>query len=116
MTAPAVKVTVATGVIKIESFESVAAKVGEPAVVEVTVNVTTPLELEDPEAEEIESVPPRLELNVTVLPETGFALASLRVTVTVEVVDPLAVTDEGLAATVETVGLTAPTVKVTVAV
>ena len=35
--------------------------------------------------------------SVTVLPETGFELTSLSVTVTVEVVTPFAVTDAGAA-------------------
>ena len=39
--------------------------------------------------------------SVTVLPATGFAFVSLSVTVTVEVVTPLAVTDAGAALTVD---------------
>ncbi|MCX5875357.1 MAG: hypothetical protein NT087_03475 [Deltaproteobacteria bacterium] len=55
-------------------------------------------------------------VSVTVLPETGLPELSFKVTVTVEVVEPSAVTDAGLAVTVETVALTGPGVKVTVAV
>ena len=53
---------------------------------------------------------------VTVLPETGFELASLRVTVTVEVVLLSARTEAGAAETVDCAALTSPAVKVTVAV
>ena len=60
------------------SVESVAVKTGAPAVVDVTVKVTTPEPLDAPEAAEIVSVAPRLEARVTVLPETGFSSTSLR--------------------------------------
>jgi hypothetical protein len=83
---------------------------GAPTVVDVTVKVTTPEPLEGPEAGEIVSVAPRLEASVTVLPETGLLLASLSVTVIVEVVEPSAVTELGEAPTVEALALTAPAV------
>ena len=50
---------------------------------------------------------------VTVLFETGLLLASTKVTVIVEIVEPSAATDVGLADTVEIDALTAPAVKVT---
>jgi hypothetical protein len=83
--------------------------------VSFTVKVTTPLALEAPEAAEMVELPvpwPR----VTVLPDTGLLLASLSVTVMVEVVTPSAVTDVGLADTVECEADTAPAVNVTLAV
>ena len=101
MTAPAVKVTVAVWVIVIVSVESVAVKTGAPAVVDVTVKVTTPEPSDKPEAAEMVSVAPRLEARVTVLPETGLELAFFRVTVMVEVVLPSAVTEAGLLLTVD---------------
>jgi hypothetical protein len=64
-----VKVTVAVWVTV--TLSPVAVKTGEPGVVEVTANVTTPEPLEAPEASEIVSVAPRLDTNVTVLPEMG---------------------------------------------
>ena len=51
--------------------------------------------------------------SVTVLPGTGFEFTSFSVTVTVEVVTPLAVTDAGAAQTVDCAAVTAPAVKVT---
>ena len=83
------------------SVVSTAVNTGAPAVSEVTVKVTTPLELEAPEAAEMVSVAPLEEARVTVLPETRFELESLRVTVIVEAVLPFAVTDVGLEATVD---------------
>ena len=62
------------------------------------------------------SVAPRLEDSVTVLPETGLPLASFNVTVTVEVATPSATTLPGAALTVDWAAVTAPAVKVTVAV
>ena len=52
----------------------------------------------------------------TVLPFTTFPPESLRVTVTVDVVDPSAVTDVGLAVTVEAPALTGPALNTTVIV
>ena len=68
-----------------------------------------------PETVVIVEEPPALA-SVTVLPATGFDCASLSVTVTVEVVEPSAVTDAGAAATVDCAAVTAPAVKVTDAV
>jgi hypothetical protein len=53
---------------------------------------------------------------VTVFPLTGLLCASWSVTVMVEVVEPSAVTEVGLALTVDVPAFTAPAVKVTVAV
>ena len=53
---------------------------------------------------------------VTALPLTGLLLASLRVTVMVEVAEPSAATVTGLADTVLSPALTAPAAKVTEAV
>ena len=63
----------------------------------------------------IEEWVPLFPARVTVFPETGFPSESRRVTVTVEVVEPLAVIEVGLAEIVEDVADTAPGVKVTVA-
>src|SRR5437868_13978577 len=93
------------------SVLSTAVNCGAPAVADVTVNVTTPNELEVPDAAEIVSVPPRLEDSVTVLPATGLLFASRSVTVMVEIVLPSAVTPVGLAATVDCDALTAPAEK-----
>ena len=54
--------------------------------------------------------------SVTVSPLTGLLFRSLSVTVIVEVVDPSATTDVGLAPTVELPAVTGPGVNVTVAV
>jgi hypothetical protein len=54
----------------VPSVESVAVNVADSATVEVTVNVTAPEELEVPDAALI-FVLAGLEVNVTVLPETG---------------------------------------------
>jgi hypothetical protein len=108
LTAPTVKVTVAVCVIVTLSVVSVAVKTGEPAVVDFAVKVTTPEELELPEAAEIVSAAPRLEASVTVLPETGLPLASFSVTVIVEVVAPSAATVFGVADTVDCAAVTAP--------
>ncbi len=51
-----------------ESVESVAVNTDDPAVEELTVKVTTPLEFEAPDAAEIVSVPPLLDERVTVFP------------------------------------------------
>ena len=59
---------------------------------------------------------PDVLARVTVLPETGLLLASLSVTVIVEVVLPSAVTEAGEADTADWAAVTAPAVKVTVAV
>ena len=100
----------------IATLSAVAERTGVPTVVDFTVNVTTPEALETPEAPEIVSVAPRLDASVTVLPEIAVLLLSFTVTVTVEVVEPSAITDAGEASTVELAALTAAARKVTVAV
>ena len=81
----------------------------------LTVKVATPEALVTPETVVIVEEPPHLA-SVTVLPATGLLLASRRVTVTVEVVEPSAVTEAGAAETPDCAAVTAPGVKVTVAV
>jgi len=98
------------------SVVSVAVKTGAPAVVEVTVKVTTPEASLAPEAAEIVSVASRLDASVTVRPSTGLLPASFKVTVIVELVTPSAATEIGDADTVELAALTASDAKVTVAV
>jgi hypothetical protein len=110
-----VNVTVAVGVIAIESVASVAVYTTACATVSVTVNVTTPLALDGPLAAEITELPLPCA-SVTVFPLTGLLFASSSVTVIVEVVVPFAVTDVGLALTVDVVPLTAPAVTVSVCV
>ena len=80
-----------------------------------TVKVTTPAALEGPLAAEIVELPIPCARD-TVLPLTGLLFASLSVTVIVEVDVPSAVTEVGLAATVDVPAFTAPAVKVTAAV
>jgi hypothetical protein len=103
--APGTKVTVAVWVSEIELVVSVADKVAVPARVDLTVKVTTPEAFEAPDAAEIVSDAPRLEAKVTVFPATGLLFESSRVTVTVEVDIPLAVTEDGEALTVELAAL-----------
>jgi hypothetical protein len=85
----------------IESVVSVAVKVDEPEVVDLTVKVATPEAFVVPETVVTISVAPRLELRVTTFPGTIFEFESFKVTVTVEVVLPLAVIELGLALTVD---------------
>ena len=73
----------------------------------VTVKVTTPVALDGPLAAEIVDVP-LPSAKVTVLPLTGLLFPSRSVTVIVEVVEPSATTDVGLAVTVDVVALTVP--------
>jgi hypothetical protein len=72
-----------------------------PAVVEVTVKVAIPEAFVVLETVVIVSVAPRLELKVTVLPETTFEFESFKVTVTVDEVLPFAVTEVGLVLSVD---------------
>ena len=74
------------------------------AFVSFTVKVTTPLALEGPLAAEIVELPVPCD-RVTVLPLAGLPFASRSVTVMVEVVKPSAVTEVGLALTVELLAL-----------
>ncbi|MCX5875356.1 MAG: hypothetical protein NT087_03470 [Deltaproteobacteria bacterium] len=76
--------------------------------------VATPLAFDVPLAGEMVELPDPA-VSDTVLPETGLPKLSFKVTVTVEVVVPSAVTDVGLAVTVEAVALTEPGVTVNVA-
>ena len=85
------------------------------ATVSLTVKVATPEALVTPETVVIVDEPPDFA-SVTVLPGTGFVFASRSVTVTVEVVTPLAVTDAGAAPALEAAALGVPGVKVTAAV
>ena len=94
-TAPGVNATEAVCVTATTSVTSAAEYVDVPDVVDVTENVTTPDALEGPDAAEIVSVAPRLEERVTVLPATGVELASLSVTVTMDIVEPSATTAAG---------------------
>ncbi len=114
-TAPAEKITEAVRDKVIPSVESVAVNMAVAATVEETANVTTPFALEAPDAAPILTAP-RFEARLTVLPGIGFPSTSVKVTVTVLVAVPLAVTLIGLATTVELLAETAPVVKVMVAV
>ena len=87
------------------SLASVAVKTGVPAVVDLTVKVTTPDVVESPDAAEIVSAAPRLDASVTVFPTTGFVFPSSSVTVIVEGVMPSAINEFGDAVTVEFVAL-----------
>jgi hypothetical protein len=91
----------------------VALKTAVPVVVDRTVKVTVPDALEAPDAAEIVSTAPRLEARVTVLPATGLPLASCKLTVMVEVVEPSAGIEFGAAATVEVPAFTGPAGAVT---
>jgi hypothetical protein len=97
----------------IESVVSVAVKVDEPEVVDLTVKVATPEAFVVPETVVTVSVAPRLELRVTVFPETTFEFTSFKVTVMVDVVVPSAVIEVGLALTVDCAAVGVPAVKVT---
>ena len=85
------------------------------AVVSVTWKVAWPLEFVVPETVVIVEFPPFCWARVTVLFGTGLLFESSRVTVTVEVEEPFAVTEPGLEETVEVEAEAAPGVKVTVA-
>jgi len=81
----------------------------------LTVKVAWPEPLVVPETVVMVEEPLPLA-RVTVLPETGLELASLRVTVMVEVVLLSATIEVGEAETVDWAAVTGPAVKVTVAV
>ena len=72
-----------------ESVVSVAVNVELPEIVDLTEKVTTPEAVEGPDAAEIVSLPPRLEVSVTVFPTDGFPPESFKVTVRVDVVNPI---------------------------
>ena len=106
---PAVKVTVAVSVTVTLSVVSVAAKTTALAVVDFTVNVTTPDASLEPDAALIVGVPdPDVLASVTVFPDTGLLFASLSVTVTVDVVLPSAATELGEALTVDCTAVGVP--------
>jgi len=110
------KVTLAVWVIVTESELSVAVKTSVAVVVLVTVKVTTPAALDEPEAAEITGLPtPEVCARVTVLPLTGLPLTSCKVTVMVEAMLPSATTDAGEALRVDWAAVTGP-INVTLAV
>jgi hypothetical protein len=100
-TAPAVNVIEAVWLTVILSVESVAVRVGVPEMLDFTVKVATPEALVVADEGEIVSVPARLELRLTTLPAMALPVPSFKVTNTVEVELPLAVTEVGLALTVD---------------
>ncbi len=83
----------------------------DSAIVFLTVNVTTPFESELPLAAEMVDVA-LLSARLTVFPDIGLLLASIKVTVIVDVVVLSATTLLGEAVTVLDDGLTAPAVTV----
>ena len=99
---PAVNVTVAVCVTVTVSVVSVAVNTNAPATVDFTVNVTTPDASLAPEALLIVGVPvPDVLASATVFPDTALLFASFKVTVTVDVVVPSAVTELGDALNVD---------------
>jgi predicted transglutaminase-like cysteine proteinase len=117
VTGPTVNVTVAVAVTVTLSEVSVAVKTSAAAVVDFTVKVALPELSVVPCVVVMVGLPePEVLASVTVLPDTGLLLASFNVTVIVEVVLPFAVTDVGVADTVDCAAVTGPTVNVTVAV
>jgi hypothetical protein len=116
LTTPGVNVTVDVAVTTNESVVSVAEITTVPALVDFTVPVILPDESVVPDGCTIVTLPevavPEVRARLTALPLTGFPLASFNVTVIVDVVDPSAVTDDGLAATTEVPAFTAPAVEV----
>lgn len=68
-------------------------KLTEAAVVELTVNVATPAGEEVAVAGEIVTPVGKFAVSATALPETGFELESLTVTVIVDVAEPFAVSE-----------------------
>src|SRR5207237_856391 len=115
VTGPTVNVTVAVWVMGIVSVECVGEWRAPTTTVSFTVNEYWPLALVVPLTVVMVELPP-LAASETTLPLTGWLEASFRVTVMAEVVLPSATTDVGLALTVDVLALTAPSVKVTVAV
>jgi len=93
----------------------VAVYVTDWAVASFTVKVAWPLALVVPLTVVMVELP-LPAVSETVFPLTGWLNPSMRVTVTVEVVAPSAITEVGLALTVDALALTVPTVKFTVAV
>jgi hypothetical protein len=91
-----------------ESVVSVAVYVTVSALTSVTVKVTRPFESLGPDAPEMTELAEPGWVSETILPATGFDSASLSVTVTVDVVEPSAVTLAGAAPIVDTDALTDP--------
>ena len=87
----------------------------DSATVSVTVKLAWPEPFVTPETVVIVEEPPDLA-SVTVLPATGFDCASRSVTVTVELVEPSAVTEAGAAETLDWAAVTGPAAKLTDAV
>ena len=79
----------------------------------VTVKVAWPFALVVPDTVAIVELP-EPAASVTVLPETGLPLVSFNVTVTVELVEPSATTDDRDADTVDCVAVGVPAVEVSV--
>src|SRR5688572_7396223 len=96
----AVKPTVAVWPSVMPSVTLMARYVTDSTTLSHTENVTTPLALEGPLGAEMFELPARAASD-TVLPDTGLLAASRIVTVTVDVENPSAGTDVGLAVTVE---------------
>jgi hypothetical protein len=115
-TAPAVNVTETVCGSGSVSVVSVAEIVLVPALVEPTLPVARPSASVGAAGCTIVSVAPREDARVTVLPLTGFPLASRSVTVIAEVATPSASTVLGLALTVDVAAETLPAPNVTVAV
>jgi hypothetical protein len=115
-TTPGVKVTVVVGVIEIESVVSTALKATAADLVDLTVNIALPPTLVVAGLPPIVTPVEGVALKVTFLLETALPLASLRVTVTVEVVVPSATTVGGDETIVVTVGDTAVGTKTAVGV
>jgi hypothetical protein len=112
-TLPGMNVAVAVCVTVTPSDVSIAVIAVVPAVVDRTVPVVCPFASVTAAGWTIVSVAPREEANVTFLPATGLLFASRSVMVIVAVVVPSATTVTGLAATVDVLADTAPTVHVT---
>jgi hypothetical protein len=87
----------------------------DSATVSLTVKLACPEAFVTPSTVVIVEEPPDLASD-TALPATGFDCASFKVTVTVEVVTPSAITEAGAAATVDCAAVTAPAVNATDAV
>src|SRR5438477_788768 len=112
LTGPTVKFTVAVWVTVTESVVSVAVYVTDSTTVSFTVKLACPLASVAALAGEIVELPGPCA-SVTVLPLTGLSFTSLCVIVIVDVQVPFAITDVGLALTMECAALTAPAVALT---
>jgi hypothetical protein len=115
LTAVATKLTVAVWITVTESVVSLAVKVTDSATESFTANLACPFAPVVPATVVIVELP-LPAVNETAFPLTGFPLASFRVTVIEEVLEPSAGTELGLAATVDWLALTVFDTKVTAAV